>query len=769
MSEDLSALLAGQHDIQGRISRSVENMKKMGMANINLSAVETRIHILDQLWEKFEAQHEQLRNAYKDKYNDSEYVKSDLFDITENTYVQQRSVFAEYANSFRLAPSKLPQSSDQSDRAPKTSLPRLQLKKFLGAYEDWPPFRDLFLSVIGDAAISNVERFHYLRSCLQGPAETLIRPLFVTGENYDRAWAILSKHYKNKKELIRSNFAAFTAVAKMKGDTADELSRIHHAVTTAVNAQESIGRPILSHGMDLFNFLVVEMFDPRTRLEWESYNSNSLEPPEHETLTDFISKRILTLKAAKPKSNQVSGDSTQSAKSHFAKQDNAQCAMCKGKHALMLCPEFKAKSANERKSFVDTNRLCYNCLGNHLIAKCQSTQTCLTCKARHHSTLHEAYTQTKPPEASVLSAVQHADSGKATLLATARVIVADRYGDPRPARALIDQGSEVSIISEALVQRLLISRVRSSLSILGVGGSKPGATKGKVKLDLTSAATGARLNVEAFILPRLSLYRGPSTKRTFQWSHFAGLQLADPQFLANDPVELLLGAEVCAIIFEDGLRKNGPSAPIAQKTSLGWILSGGRDASSPEDSRCSLLCTIDHDLVDLVRRFWEQEKEPSSPAALTPDEERCEDLFVRTHTRTATGRYVVRLPFVKTPPSLAETRKPAERLLNAMERKGARDSRFEELYRSFIQEYEDLQHMEPVNPSENNEPNTCYLPHHGVFRESSSTTKLRVVFNGSQRTGSGDSLNDHLLAGPNLLPNLADVLLRWRRHRFVLI
>lgn len=99
------------------------------------------------------------------------------------------------------------------------------------------------VSAIGEnSAISNVERFHYLRACLQGPVEKLIWSLTVTGENYDRAWTILSKHYENKKELIRSNFAAFT-VAKMKGDTTEELSRVHRAVTTAVNAQESIGRP----------------------------------------------------------------------------------------------------------------------------------------------------------------------------------------------------------------------------------------------------------------------------------------------------------------------------------------------------------------------------------------------------------------------------------------------------------------------------------------------------------------------------------------------
>lgn len=119
---------------------------------------------------------------------------------------------------------------------------------------------------------------------------------------------------------------------------------------------------------------------------------------------------------------------------------------------------------------------------------------------------------------------------------------------------------------------------------------------------------------------------------------------------------------------------------------------------------------------------------------------------------------------------LIETRKPAERLLTAMERKGEQNPRFGNLYRTFMQEYEDLQHMEIVSPPCHEDGQSrCYLPHHGVFKESSSTTKLRVVFNESQRTKAGDSLNAHLHVGSNFLPALSDILLRWQWHRFVFI
>ncbi|XP_029673054.1 uncharacterized protein LOC115241432 [Formica exsecta] len=62
---------------------------------------------------------------------------------------------------------------------------------------------------------------------------------------------------------------------------------------------------------------------------------------------------------------------------------------------------------------------------------------------------------------------------------------------------------------------------------------------------------------------------------------------------------------------------------------------------------------------------------------------------------------------------------------------------------------------------------TFYLPHHEVIRESSSTTRLRVVFNASSVTSNGTSLNDHLHAGPKLQTDLMSVILQWRRHKYV--
>ncbi|KMQ81992.1 hypothetical protein RF55_24564 [Lasius niger] len=71
MSMYLNALLESQLEIHGRISRSVGNLKKMGSSNINLSAIETRIRIMDQMCIKFESQHDLIRAAFKEKFKDN--------------------------------------------------------------------------------------------------------------------------------------------------------------------------------------------------------------------------------------------------------------------------------------------------------------------------------------------------------------------------------------------------------------------------------------------------------------------------------------------------------------------------------------------------------------------------------------------------------------------------------------------------------------------------------------------------------------------------
>jgi hypothetical protein len=60
------------------------------------------------------------------------------------------------------------------------------------------------------------------------------------------------------------------------------------------------------------------------------------------------------------------------------------------------------------------------------------------------------------------------------------------------------------------------------------------------------------------------------------------------------------------------------------------------------------------------------------------------------------------------------------------------------------------------------------MPYDGVLKETSSTTKLRVVFSGSEKSSNSVSLNDILMTGPKVQDDIFDIVQRFRLHRIVM-
>ncbi|GFS59680.1 uncharacterized protein TNIN_409831 [Trichonephila inaurata madagascariensis] len=56
-----------------------------------------------------------------------------------------------------------------------------------------------------------------------------------------------------------------------------------------------------------------------------------------------------------------------------------------------------------------------------------------------------------------------------------------------------------------------------------------------------------------------------------------------------------------------------------------------------------------------------------------------------------------------------------------------------------------------------------YLPHHAVIRSDKTTSRIRIVFDGSEHEDGHSSLNQSLYTGPNLHPNILELLLRFRK------
>ena len=126
----------------------------------------------------------------------------------------------------------------------------------------------------------------------------------------------------------------------------------------------------------------------------------------------------------------------------------------------------------------------------------------------------------------------------------------------------------------------------------------------------------------------------------------------------------------------------------------------------------------------------------------------------------------MRIPLKQDSDLLGDSFKRAERCFLSLERRNKGRPEYFNLYKDFMREYRTLGHMSQV--ASESMCNGYYIPHHGVLREDSTTTKLRVVFNASSPTTSGLSSNDLQMIGPTVQDDILSILLRFRQHRYIL-
>ncbi|XP_067204524.1 uncharacterized protein [Linepithema humile] len=438
-------------------------------------------------------------------------------------------------------------------------------------------------------------------------------------------------------------------------------------------------------------------------------------------------------------------------------------------------------TAHKRKALAKQYQVCFNCLHKgHFPAKCPSHNRCKRCQRKHHTLLHDdaGYNTNKVDESTNKANNSTAESSvsesiskssvslkvsvdqtvslrkRSVLMATARILVCTDAGRKLCLRALIDTGSEATFITERAAQALKVKRQKTHIQVSGLGGQPSSVVQYNTKLTLKSCSSQeGSVVVTALVLPNLTSFA------------FSG---SNPS--SRERIDVLIGADIYGLILLNGLRKGTKDAPVAQRTIFGWILFGSciKDDNMNYKVTTSLQCSITPSVDSLLRSFWEVE-ELVLPSALSSDDKICEQHFVSTYTRLASGRYVVRLPFKPScKKDLGESYYLASKSLDRLEHRLSRNVKLSEAYQKFLHEYESLGHMAPLTLSEIAMKPNYYLPHHSVVKES-STSPVRVVFNASSASSNGVSLNDCLLTGPKLQTDLPSIILRWRMHRLVLV
>ena len=141
-------------------------------------------------------------------------------------------------------------------------------------------------------------------------------------------------------------------------------------------------------------FTCVQRLDSESVKAWEHHLGPSKEPPIWKQLSDFLMTRLLSLQVFE-KSRPLFQSRTQSARFHSVSirssnnEPEYTCLLCMDKHQVSRCPKYQQKTLQNRRQFVQTNRLCFNCLGRHRVLNCSSSKHCPKYGNQHHSTLYQ--------------------------------------------------------------------------------------------------------------------------------------------------------------------------------------------------------------------------------------------------------------------------------------------------------------------------------------------------------------------------------------------
>lgn len=100
----MEQLIDAQHEVYGRISRCVENLKKIKSAKVSIDTINAT-PLLDNKWTKFEEQHEQIQAEFWKEVKEHDCTKKDFPSEVEHTYLGQRAELAEIVKSSKERPS----------------------------------------------------------------------------------------------------------------------------------------------------------------------------------------------------------------------------------------------------------------------------------------------------------------------------------------------------------------------------------------------------------------------------------------------------------------------------------------------------------------------------------------------------------------------------------------------------------------------------------------------------------------------------------------
>ena len=677
-----------------------------------------------------------------------------------------------------------------------TKLPAIQLPTFMGDVLKWPTFWNQFVaSVDSNHDLPDSTKLQYLRRQIKDPeAEVIMNPSMDGPDTYRRIVKELHLRYQRTKKIHRDLVNKLVQLPAAKHNSSD-IRKLLDSATNCIECLQSTGSFNLEA---VLSSIVYSKLPYKIQTDWDNDQPDDSKVLSYTKLFDYAAKKAFTLSdhtpATKPQptSSKESTNSNSSNRkepsAHGRNRTNVhvvspapaqpyqpkpcpfECKLCPGeKHFLYHCPKWPTFSIQQKLTHVATHKLCSNCLGpKHTTAECKSTRRCTDCHQKHHSSMH----QTPAPPVTTISKQDTTSS----LLTTAQVLLHGPNGETIQARVLIDSGSSISLLENRVFQQLNlpVETVKVQLTVALGASTKP--VRRKTNLTITPLHDHShKITCEPFISETVAgIIPQQQMPPATNLPHIKGLPLADAGYNIPGHIDLILGTDMFSQIMDktDRARYGEKDEPVALPTVFGWTLGGHMpDCDTSTTSVYSLIPTVQTEpippteptLETLLNAILHEDEGPKEEAVQKQDDEVEKHYLDTVKYSVAEQRYEVTLPKKTIIRNLGESRLQAVTRFMQTSRAAYKKGTHESL-KTGIKSYIELGHAELVPLDEKPPALSFWLPMHAVIKLSSTTTKTRVVFDGSAITTSGISLNQALHVGPTIQATLSDTLLKFRTY-----
>nr|GBM70276.1 hypothetical protein AVEN_62568-1 [Araneus ventricosus] len=663
------------------------------------------------------------------------------------------------------------------------------MSTFYGDSSKWLDFWNQFECTIhNNGNLSKTEKFTYLKSLLSGNALSAISGFVLSDRNYDSSIEILKDRFGRQDIVISSHMNKLLSIEPVRNiSNVKALRKLFDECEIQIRSLESLNVTSGSYG-NLLCPIILQKIPEELNFEFNRKEQSKFDITE---LIEFLRKEINCREAAnlmnysktfQRQDNKKGGNQWNNsefkpkiASASTLSTMNYKCIFCNKNHGKFKCEELDAE---KKREFLKRNGRCFLCFGQrHLGIFCSNKHlSCKKCRGKPH---HESIClKPKMPipseipdqeESADISQNSSATTGSDVILQT---VYAVGEGKRKNCilRCLLDGGSQVSFIREDISKKLgLPSKGYSNLNI-HTFAEKNGKHWRQRKVELTLRNINdpdkfITLDViEAPVITTAEI-KPPDGKIKSQLKSL-GISVMTHPSADQESISVLIGADCLWKIAKEEIKRINENA-VALDTIFGWCIQGRFSLSelNSEESICSNLL-VEEKLSRTLESFWNIE----SLGVNSPDERLENEEALRLFENSIqqnNDRYEVRLPWINENVILHDNYANAERRFFNLLKQFRSNLNFYKEYKQVINDQIKDGIVEKVDPNATRGERIYYIPHRAVLRKNHSSTKLRVVYDASSKDKNQKSLNDCLLQGPNLVPELLKVLLKFRLHRIV--